>query len=64
MNKIYSGIQRVCRDFDKLHKKFIYNNASEMFILSNLGSLLQHVFSINYHKSGIFTPFFGSFWKN
>ena len=30
-------------DFEKLNKKFIYDNASEKFIpLSDLGSLLQH----------------------
>ena len=44
-NKIYSVKRRVCPDFEKLHKKFIYNNASEKFIpLSDLGSLLQHFF--------------------
>ena len=45
INRIYSGKRRVCPDFEKLHKKFNYKNASEKFIpLSNLGSLLQHFF--------------------
>ena len=45
INEIYSGKGRVCADFEKLHKKFIYNNASEkFFLLSNLGSFLQHFF--------------------
>ena len=45
INQIYSGKRRVCLDFEKLHKKFIYNNASEKFIpLSDFGSLLQHFF--------------------
>ena len=46
INKIHSGKWRVRPDFENLHKKFIYNNASEKFIpLSDLGSLLQHFFS-------------------
>ena len=45
INKIHSGKRRVCPDFEKLHKKFIYDNASEKFILlSDLGTLLKHFF--------------------
>ena len=32
VNKIYSEKRRVYPDFEKLHKKFIYNTASEKFI--------------------------------
>ena len=35
----------MCPDFEKIHKKPIYNNASEKSIgLSDLSSLLQHFF--------------------
>ena len=34
LNKFYSWKRRVCPDFEKLHKKFIYNNASEKLSLS------------------------------
>ena len=35
----------MCPEFEKLDKKFIYNNPSEKFIpLSDLGSLLQRFF--------------------
>ena len=45
INKIYSGKRKVCPDFEKLRKKFIYNNGSEKLIpLSDSGSLLQHFF--------------------
>ena len=32
INKIYFGKRRVYPNFEKLHKKFMYKNASEKFI--------------------------------